>query len=175
MNVLLLAQNTKFLSLLCFVFCFFFLCLGSADTRQITSPNDNVRGEIKLSVQYHRGALTVMVNEIKCYTCARMPKIKLKTFISDLSCTIVTTDNWRTGAKHLCESIFKARSNKINQTQNQSRSQKLLSKFYGNGKDKKKHDNEIVSNSIFVFDPKKIFFSLNTGCHWKLYKIDVCK
>lgn len=36
--------------------------LSSTDTRQITSPNDNVRGEIKLSVQYHRGALTVMVN-----------------------------------------------------------------------------------------------------------------
>lgn len=34
------------------------------DTRQITSPNDNVRGEIKLSVQYHRGALTVMVKKI---------------------------------------------------------------------------------------------------------------
>lgn len=32
------------------------------DTRQITSPPENVRGEIKLSVQYHRGALTVMVS-----------------------------------------------------------------------------------------------------------------
>lgn len=33
-----------------------------SDTRQMTSPNENLRGEIKLSVQYHRGALTVMVN-----------------------------------------------------------------------------------------------------------------
>lgn len=42
-----------------------FLNLGLnsfAETRQITSPTDTVRGEIKLSVQYHRGALTVMVS-----------------------------------------------------------------------------------------------------------------
>lgn len=32
------------------------------DTRQIASPAESVRGEIKLSVQYHRGALTVMVS-----------------------------------------------------------------------------------------------------------------
>lgn len=32
------------------------------DTRHIANARENVRGEIKLSVQYHRGALTVMVN-----------------------------------------------------------------------------------------------------------------
>lgn len=31
------------------------------DTRPIANTRENVRGEIKLSVQYHRGALTVMV------------------------------------------------------------------------------------------------------------------
>lgn len=35
------------------------------ETRPIADPRDNVRGEIKLSVQYHRGALTVMVSELK--------------------------------------------------------------------------------------------------------------
>lgn len=44
------------------------VCSRLPDTRQITSPNDNVRGEIKLSVQYHRGALTVMVIINKIYS-----------------------------------------------------------------------------------------------------------
>lgn len=34
------------------------------DTRPIANTRENVRGEIKLSVQYHRGALTVMVNTL---------------------------------------------------------------------------------------------------------------
>lgn len=34
------------------------------DTHPIANARDNVRGEIKLSVQYHRGALTVMVNTL---------------------------------------------------------------------------------------------------------------
>lgn len=40
----------------------FFIKKLPVDIRQISSPAENVRGEIKLSVQYHRGALTVMVS-----------------------------------------------------------------------------------------------------------------
>lgn len=61
---------------------------------------------------------------------------------SDLSCTIVTSNDQRPRAKYLCQSILETRSNKIDKAKNQSRSQKLLSNFYGNCK--------FLSMAIFV-------------------------
>lgn len=100
---------------------------------------------------------------------------------SDLSCTIVTSNDQRPRAKYLCQSILETRSNKIDKAKNQSRSQKLLSNFYGNCK--------FLSMAIFVqfvfvsmISPIfthffVVFFccSSSTECHWKSFKIGCCR
>lgn len=40
-----------------------FNSLFNSETRAIANPTERVRGELKLSLQYHRGALTVMVRQ----------------------------------------------------------------------------------------------------------------
>lgn len=97
--------------------------------------NENVRGEIKLSVQYHRGALTVMVRFNKFYSNMIIDLwLRLTTIIiSDLPRTIIAANDRRSRAKYICENLLKTRSNEIHKTQNQSRSQELLSKLHGNG------------------------------------------
>lgn len=65
------SHSNGFFPFFCFlnlIFCFSVnLCLvfaaGLAEIRP-THPTERVRGEIKLSLQYHRGALTVMVSRI---------------------------------------------------------------------------------------------------------------
>lgn len=45
---------------LIFILIFYFL-----EPKQVAITSDRVCGEIKLSLQYHRGALTLMVNNLQ--------------------------------------------------------------------------------------------------------------
>lgn len=78
--------------------------LSISDVRAITDPTERVCGEIKLSLQYHRGALTVMVcdSDYLLFNCNESLYFHEHFSISGSSCPFVASDAQWTGAEYIC-------------------------------------------------------------------------
>lgn len=110
-------------------------CSECAEAKPVARRNQ-VCGEIKLSLQYHRGALTVMVcPRLRCIPFYR-PEIRRVSFVRSFpgaSCALVIGDGEWPRAEYVRKDVSEAGPLEGDEAQDEGGAPQLLSQFHGDG------------------------------------------